>query len=253
VTLAESGAARILIVDDEAPARARLRDLLDECREVFPLAIVDEARNGLDALEVVSREKVDVALLDIRMPEMDGIEAARHMAGMAQPPAIIFTTAFDSYAIKAFEVNAIDYLLKPIRRERLLAALRKTRSSAPVSREALDAAANQPRKHLSVQERGRIHLVPIGDILYLRAELKYVTVRTAQREHLVEESLTRMEEEFAQSFVRVHRNCLVARAAIAGFERTSGESESGWVVVIRATGEKLPVSRRQHHIVKQFR
>jgi two-component system response regulator AlgR len=253
VTLAESGAARILIVDDEAPARARLRDLLDECRAVFPLAIVDEARNGLDALEVVSREKVDVALLDIRMPEMDGIEAARHMAGMAQPPAIIFTTAFDSYAIKAFEVNAIDYLLKPIRRERLLAALRKTRSSAPVSREALDAAANQPRKHLSVQERGRIHLVPIGDILYLRAELKYVTVRTAQREHLVEESLTRMEEEFAQSFVRVHRNCLVARPAIGGFERSAEEGESGWAVVIKATGEKLPVSRRQHHVVKQFR
>ena len=251
--LGEGTVTRILIADDEAPARARLRDLLDECREAFPLAIVEEARNGRDALEVVNREKIDVALLDIRMPEMDGLEAARHMAGMAQPPAIIFTTAFDAYAIKAFEVNAIDYLLKPIRRERLLAALRKTRSAAPVSRDALDAAANQPRRHLSVHDRGRIQLVPIGDILYLRAELKYVTVRTVEREHLVEESLTRLEEEFAQSFVRVHRNCLVARAAIAGFERSSAESESGWVVVIRATGEKLPVSRRQHHVVKEFR
>jgi two-component system response regulator AlgR len=251
--LADGAVARILIADDEAPARQRLRDLLDECRAVFPLAIVDEARNGRDALDVVNREKVDVALLDIRMPEMDGIEAARHMAGMAQPPAIIFTTAFDNYAIKAFEVNAIDYLLKPIRRERLLAALRKTRAAPPVSREALDAAANQPRRHLSVHDRGRIHLVPIAEILYLRAELKYVTLRTVEREHLVEESLTRLEEEFAQAFVRVHRNCLIARAAIAGFERSGTESESGWMVVIRGTGEKLPVSRRQHHVVKQFR
>src|SRR5437764_14825245 len=145
---------------------------------------------------------------------MDGMESARHIAGMEAPPAIIFTTAFDGYAIKAFEVNAIDYLLKPIRQERLLAALKKTRAGPPVSREALDAAANQPRRHLSVHERGKIILVPLADVLFLRAELKYVTVRTAQREHLVEESLTTLEEEFADAFVRVHRNCLVARAAI---------------------------------------
>ncbi len=251
--LVDKDVARILIADDEAPARARLRDLLDECRESFPLAIVDEARNGREALEALNREKVDVVLLDIRMPEIDGMEAARHIAGMEDPPAIIFTTAFDSYALKAFEVNAIDYLLKPIRAERLLAALNKTRAGPRVSREALDAAANQPRRHLSVHERGKIILVPLTDVLYLRAELKYVTVRTAQREHLVEESLTHLEEEFADAFVRVHRNCLVARAAIAGFERNAEESESGWAVVIKETGEKLPVSRRQHHVVKQFR
>jgi two-component system response regulator AlgR len=251
--LVDSAVPRILIADDEAPARARLRDLLDECRETFPLAIVDEARNGREALEVLNREKVDIVLLDIRMPEIDGMEAARHIAGMATPPAIIFTTAFDTYAIKAFEVNAIDYLLKPIRLERLLTALGKTRAAPPVSREALEAAANQPRRHLSVHERGKIHLVPMPDVLYLRAELKYVTVRTAEREYLVEESLTNLEEEFADSFVRIHRNCLVARAAIAGFERNAEESESGWAVVIKATGEKLPVSRRQHHVVKQFR
>lgn len=244
---------RILIADDEAPARARLRDLLEEGRERFPFAAIEEASTGREALERVSRDKVDIALLDIRMPEIDGLEAARHIAGMAQPPAIIFTTAFDTYAIKAFEVNAIDYLLKPIRLERLLVALGKTRAAPPVSRAALDAAANQPRRHLSVHERGRIHLVPVSDILYLRAELKYVTVRTAEREFLVEESLTRLEEEFAALFVRVHRNCLVAREAIAGFERNADEAESGWAVVVKATGEKLPVSRRQHHIVKQFK
>jgi two-component system, LytTR family, response regulator AlgR len=251
--LVDPNVPRILIADDEAPARARLRDLLDECREKFPLAIVDEARNGREALEVINREKVDIVLLDIRMPEIDGLEAARHIAGMAQPPAIIFTTAFDSYAIKAFEVNAIDYLLKPIRAERLLIALGKAKAAPPLTREALDAAANQPRRHLSVHERGKIILVPLAEVLFLRAELKYVTVRTAEREYLVEESLTHLEEEFAEAFVRVHRNCLVARAAIAGFERNAEESESGWAVVIKGTNEKLPVSRRQHSVVKQFR
>jgi two-component system response regulator AlgR len=253
MSLAHTDTPRILIADDEAPARSRLRDLLDEAREAFPLVIVDEARNGREALDALNREKVDIVLLDIRMPEMDGIEAARHIAGMPQPPAIIFTTAFDSYAIKAFELNAIDYLLKPIRLERLLVALGKTRAAQPVSRQALDAAANLPRKHLSVHERGKIHLVPLADVLYLRAELKYVTVKTAEREYLVEESLTHLEEEFASSFVRVHRNCLVAREAIAGFERHAEETESGWAVVIKGTGEKLPVSRRQHSVVKQFR
>ena len=252
-SLAASDTPRILIADDEAPARARLRDLLDDCRGEFPLAIVDEARNGREVLDVLNREKVDVVLLDIRMPEMDGLEAARHIAGMQQPPAIIFTTAFDAYALKAFEVNAIDYLLKPIRQERLLAALRKTRTGSAVSRAALDAAANQPRRHLSVHERGKIILVPLADILYLRAELKYVTVRTAAREFLLEESLTSLEEEFKDHFIRIHRNCLVARPAISGFERNSEDSESGWAVVIRDTGEKLPVSRRQQHVVKQFR
>jgi two-component system response regulator AlgR len=150
-------------------------------------------------------------------------------------------------------VNAIDYLLKPIRVERLLAALNKTRAAPRPSREALDAAANQPRRHLSVHERGKIILVPLAEVLYLRAELKYVTVRTADREFLVEESLTRLEEEFSDAFVRVHRNCLVARAAISGFERNAEDSDSGWAVVVKGTGEKLPVSRRQHHVVKQFR
>jgi two-component system response regulator AlgR len=252
MTLADARVARILIADDEAPARARLRDLLDDCRAQFPLAIVDEARNGREVLEIAGREKVDIALLDIRMPLMDGMEAARHLAGLPSPPAIIFTTAFDAYAIKAFEVNAIDYLLKPIRAERLLAALRKASATVP-SREALAAAANLPRRHLSVHERGRIHLVALADVLYLRAEQKYVTVRTAAREFLVEESLTRLEEEFGEAFVRVHRNCLVARAAIEGFERNAAESESGWAVVIRGTGERLAVSRRQQHVVREFR
>ena len=251
MTLADARVPRILVADDEAPARSRLRDLLDDCRAEFPLVVVDEARNGREVLEIVGREKVDIVLLDIRMPLMDGMETARHLAGLPNPPGIVFTTAFDAYAIKAFEVNAIDYLLKPIRAERLLAALRK--AAASPSREALAAAATQPRRHLSVHERGRIHLVSLADVLYLRAEQKYVTVRTAAREFLVEESLTRLEEEFGEAFVRVHRNCLVARAAVEGFERNAAESESGWAVVIRGTGERLAVSRRQQHVVREFR
>jgi two-component system response regulator AlgR len=252
MTLADTHVPRILVADDEAPARSRLRDLLDDCRPDFPLVVVDEARTGREVLEILGREKVDIVLLDIRMPDMDGMEAARHMAGMEHPPAIIFTTAFDAYAIKAFEVNAIDYLLKPIRAERLLAALRKALAAVP-SREALEAAANLPRRHLSVHERGKILLVAVAEILYLRAELKYVTVRTVAREFLVEESLTRLEEEFGEAFIRVHRNCLVARAAVEGFERNSAESESGWAVIVRGTGERLAVSRRQQHVVKEFR
>jgi two-component system response regulator AlgR len=251
MTLADARVPRILIADDEAPARSRLRDLLDDCRAEFPLVIVDEAKTGREVLEAVTRDKVDIVLLDIRMPDMDGMEAARHLAGMENPPAIVFTTAFDAYALKAFEVNAIDYLLKPIRAERLLAALRKARAAVP-GREALAAAAGQPRRHLCVHERGRIHLVAVPEVLYLRAELKYVTIRTVGREYVIEEPLTRLEEEFADLFVRIHRNCLVAPAAVAAFEKSAADSDSGWVAVVRGTGERLPVSRRQQHVVKEF-
>jgi CheY-like chemotaxis protein len=154
----------------------------------FPLVIVDEARNGREALDVVNREKVDIVLLDIRMPEMDGMEAARHIAGMETPPAIIFTTAFDSYALKAFEVNAIDYSVEADPRRAPAGGTRQDARLAAGLAPGADAAANQPRRHLSVHERGKIHLVPLADVLYLRAELKYVTVRTAAREFLVEES-----------------------------------------------------------------
>ena len=255
--------ARILIVDDEAPARRRLRDLLDDCRELFPLVIADEAANGVEAIDIINQGGIDIVLTDIRMPVMDGLEVARHVAKLDTPPKLIFTTAFDQYAVKAFELNAVDYLLKPIRLERLLTALTKAAILRSAKAEAVAESAQARRKHLSIHERGKIVLVPVEEILYLKAELKYVTVRTAQKEYLLEESLTRLEEEFAGMFTRLHRNTLVTTAAVTGFEKVadSGEDDGDggagtggvhWVAVIRGVPEKLPVSRRQQHVVKDF-
>lgn len=244
---------RLLIVDDEQPARRRLKELLDDLRERIAHEVVAEAANGREALEMAAQYAPDVVLLDVRMPEIEGIEVARHMQKLARPPAIVFTTAYDAYAIKAFEVHAVDYLLKPIRIGRLEDALTRARSALPPRDEALGSLQTSARAHLCSQERGRIHLIPVKDIVYLKAELKYVTVRTAEREFLLEESLTKLEQEFDPRFVRIHRNCLVSRAAIRGFEREHDEGEGHWVVLIDGIAEKLPVSRRQQHIVREFR
>lgn len=249
---------RVMIVDDEAPARNRLRELLADCGRRLAVEVVGEAATGLEALELLSRQGADVVLLDIRMPRMDGIECAQHLQKLPHPPAVVFTTAYDGYAIKAFEVNAVDYLLKPIRSERLAAALEKARALSPAALRALQQEAGQTRGHLSVSERGRVVLVPIEDVVYLKAELKYVTVRTPERDYLLEDSLTRLEQEYAARFVRIHRNCLVARAHVAGFEKADsvaegGEPQANWVVLLRGVEEKLPLSRRQHHVMKAFK
>jgi len=238
-------------VDDEAPARLRLRDLLGECGSELPLVVTGEAASGPAALELLSQAAADVVLLDIRMPEMDGIEVAQHLQQIEHPPAVVFATAYDDYAIRAFELHAVDYLLKPIRLERLKAALARARA-APLRPEALRELARAPRTHLSAQERGRIHLIPVTDVIYLKAELKYVSVRTAAREYLIEESLTRLEQEFGARFVRVHRNCLVARAAVRGFERSEEGGEAHWEVVLTGVDERIALSRRQQHVVREF-
>lgn len=242
---------RIFIVDDEAPARARLRALLDDLAPELPTRVVGEAANGVEAIERLGAGPADVVLVDIRMPQMDGIELARHLAAAVPVPAVVFTTAYDQYAVQAFELNAIDYLLKPVRSARLAAALAKARRATSPDREVLARLAPQARRHLSVNERGRILLVPVEDVLYLKAELKYVTARSAEREYLLDESLTRLEEEFGRRFVRVHRNCLVARTAIAGFEKSAAEDgETRWLALLCGLDEKLPVSRRQWPGVK---
>jgi two-component system response regulator AlgR len=166
---------------------------------------------------------------------------------------VIFTTAHDKHAVQAFEVNAVDFLLKPIRVQRLLAALEKVPRLKPVSTARLDALAPTARRFLSVTERSRVVLVPVEEIIYLKAELKYITIRTADREFLLEESLTKLEEEFGHRLVRVHRNCLVAREAIRGFERRVGdEGDAHWEVLLKGIPETLPVSRRQQSIVREI-
>ena len=242
---------RVLVIDDEPPARARLRELLEDCRAEVPNVVVGEAENGLAGLEFLAARPADAALVDIHMPGMSGIEFGRHVQLLEAPPAVIFVTAHDQYAVDAFEVNAIDYLLKPVRASRIAAALMKAASGVRVTREMLDRVDPHPRRYLSASERGRVTLVPLADVVYLKAELKYVTVRTREREFLIEESLARLEDEFSGLFIRIHRNCLVARRLIRGFERLAGdEAEASWAVVLEGCAEKLAVSRRQWAQVK---
>jgi two-component system response regulator AlgR len=240
----------VFIVDDEPLARSRLKDLLDDCRAQIELEVVGEAGNGQEALDKLSEKPAEVVLMDIRMPQMGGLELAQHLNKLDKPPVIIFTTAYDAYAIQAFEQRAIDYLLKPIRLGRLFEALSRARDAVPVRTEVLRELIPEARSHLSVHERGRLILVPIEEVVYLRAEMKYVTVRTAEREYLIEESLTALEKEYAARFVRIHRNCLVAKAAIAGFEKGGEEGESGWLMRLHGLEERLPISRRQWSAVK---
>ena len=239
----------ILIADDETLARNRLRELL---ASIPGTHIVGEASNGREAITLSEELRPDILLLDIRMPEMDGLEAAEHLQKLERPPAIIFATAYDAHAVQAFELNAVDYLLKPIRLERLASALKKARALLPAQMEEL-RQIRPARTHLSISERGRILLVPIEQVIYLRAELKYLTVRTAEREYLIEESLTQIEQEFSERFVRLHRNCLAARSSVRGFERHHGaDGEIHWVALLNELQDTLPVSRRQQHIVREF-
>lgn len=241
---------RLLLVDDEAPARRRLAEVLSDCATTLPVQIMGETDNGLDALRLLQKLPVDALLLDIRMPGMDGIEVAQHLQKLHHPPAVIFTTAYDTYACQAFEVNAVDYLMKPVRAERLKAALGKAHALSQVAIDALRQAHPKPRSHLSLTEKGRMVLIPVNDILYLKAEAKYVTVRTQVREFLIEESLIRLESEFAEKFIRIHRNCLVARNRVAEIGKQPGEQEAHY---LRLSGlnEKLAVSRRQYSNLRE--
>lgn len=244
---------KVLIVDDEAPARARLRELLGDVGGEVPNRVLGEADNGVAALAEIEREAPDVVLVDIRMPTMDGIELAQHLAQLPQPPAVIFTTAYDAYAIKAFDLAAVDYLLKPVRAQRLATALAKARAARPLPEQVMQELQPDGRSHLSCHERGRLLLIPVSEVLYLKADLKYVLARTREREYLLDESLTHLEQEFAQRFIRLHRGALVAKEAIVGFERNdAADADTHWLALVRDVPEKLPVSRRQWPLVKSY-
>lgn len=239
---------RVLIVDDEKLARDRLRELLNE---IGGHVVVGEAMNGSEAVEKTAELNPDVILMDIRMPGMDGLEAAMHLMSMENPPSVIFTTAYDQHALDAFEVNAVDYLLKPIRKDRLDKALSKASKLTLQQLHEINQAQEQPtaRTHISVHLRGNIRLVPVPDILYFLADSKYVTVRTPKEEHLIEDSLVNLEREFGNDFLRIHRNALVATQYIQGIEKDPGGT---WHVVLRGLDKKLAVSRRHAVTVRRW-
>ena len=241
---------RLLLVDDELPARRRLREVVEDCANTLSLEITGEADSGLSALAEIQRSQPDAVLLDIKMPGMDGIEVAQHLQKVAYPPAVIFTTAYDHYACQAFEVNAVDYLMKPVRANRLATALSKARGLSRTALDALRDAHPKARTHLSLSEKGRLVLIPIEEILYFRAELKYITIKTSTREYLLEESLVRLEAEFGNQFLRIHRNCLVARNKITQIDKASAPEE-GHLLRLHGLDELLPVSRRQYALLRE--
>lgn len=247
---------RLFLVDDELPALMRLQDLLGDCAQECPHVVVGTATNGMTALPQIAEHDIDVVILDIQMPQMSGIEVARKLLNLSRPPAVIFSTAFEDYGVAAFDVRAVDYLLKPIRTERLLSALKRVLELRHGPNEAAPSSAvnDGARSHFSVSERGRVHLIPVSEARFLKAEQKYITLRTHDREYLLEDSLTKLEDEFGSKFVRIHRNCLVSRDSIAGFERATINGGDGhWVVILRDVPERLPVSRRQQHVIKEFK
>jgi two-component system response regulator AlgR len=231
---------KALVVDDEPLARERLAALI---AEIAGVEVAGEAGNGVEALETIARLKPDIVLLDIRMPVMDGLEVARHLDAMEAPPAVVFCTAYQDHALAAFEANAVDYLVKPIRADRLGAAIAKAQRLSGTTLRRVESASEPGRRrsHLCARVRGSLVLVAVGDIDYLLAEDKYVIVHHAKGEVLIEEPLTLLEDEFGDRFVRIHRNCLVALAKLAGLDRASDGR-----VLARVAGASVPleVSRR---------
>ena len=247
---------KVLIVDDEDLARLRMRSLLADCAS--PSAeVAGEAGSAAEALHWLSANQVDLVLLDINMPGLDGLQLAERLRASAHPPKIVFVTAHANHALRAFEIDAVDYLTKPVRRARLQDALvrvaqRLDRVPAAPARPA--EPAEQPV--LVVSDRGRVQRVPVADILYLKAELKYVTLRTPAHAYVLDDSLSDLEQRLGDVMLRIHRNALVARTAVTKLERrapTDGDGDGeGWAVQVGATQEWLQVSRRQLTQVREL-
>ncbi len=229
---------KCLVVDDESLARQRLARLLGE---LPGYEVCGEARDGEQALEQVQSLRPQLVLMDIRMPGMDGLEAARHLLKLERPPAVVFTTAYGDHALEAFEAQAVDYLLKPIHPQRLRQALEKARRLSPEQAEAIGGQGGNARTHLCARNRGNLELIPVEEILYLQADHKYVTVRSATRTILVEDALKSLEQEFGERFIRIHRSALVAVDAIRALEK---DAQGHCRVVLDGIEERLEISRR---------
>jgi two-component system response regulator AlgR len=241
---------RALVVDDENLARARMRTLLSDCKAPA-VHCVGEAANAVQAMEMLQHQAVDVALIDIHMPGADGLTLARSLQSLAQVPALIFVTAHAEYAVQAFDLEAADYLTKPVRLERLQLALQKVERLMQ-SRRGLEANIAH-EDVLIIQERGRTERIPVQQILYFKAELKYVTVRTASRSYILDGSLNELEEKHRADFVRIHRNALIARRAVRALEKHfDAEEGEGWAVRLNGVDELLAVSRRQLAAVREL-
>ena len=239
---------RVLLVDDEALARARLRVLLADC-DAPSADVVAEAATAVQAMTAIRLQAFDVVLLDVRMPGMDGVQLAQAIAGLPQPPAVVFVTAHAEHALQAFEVQAVDYLTKPVRLERLQQALQKIERLAHIN------TGLQPDlmgEVLIIQDRGRTERVPLAEVLYLKAELKYITVRTATHSYIFDGALSELEEKYAAHFMRVHRNALIARRAVRALvKHFDAEEGEGWAVRLSGIDELLAVSRRQLSAVRE--
>ena len=241
----------ILIVDDELLARSRLRTLLGDCDARHQVSEAAHAADALAQLHISGGRAVDLVLLDIHMPGQDGLALAQQIRRLPHPPAIVFVTAHADHALSAFELDAVDYLTKPVRLQRLQQALAKAQRA---SGQAKTSPARPPDEGeaLLIQERGRTERVPLAEVLYLRAEQKYVTVRTATRSFVVDDALSELEARHAAHFLRVHRSTLVARRAMRALERHYDEAEGeGWAVRLQGLAELLPVSRRQVAAVRE--
>jgi two-component system response regulator AlgR len=253
-----SALLRVLIVDDEDLARLRMRSLLADC--AAPAAeVAGEAGSAHEALHWLAHNTADLVLLDINMPGLDGLQLAERLRALPHAPRVVFVTAHATHALKAFEIDAVDYLTKPVRRARLQEALVRAaqRLDRPVTLPAPAAsAAPAEQPVLVVSDRGRMLRVPVADILYLKAELKYVTLRTAAHAYVLDDSLSELEHRLGDALLRIHRNALVARTAVTRLERrapTHGEADAeGWAVQVGATQEWLAVSRRQLTQVREL-
>ena len=240
---------RVLVVDDESLARSRIKMLLGDCSQ--PGAqVLGEAANAVQAIDFLQHHEVDVVLVDIHMPGADGLMLAQALRQLPHPPAVVFVTAYAEHAVQAFELEALDYLTKPVRLERLQAALQKV---ARTTQQAQNTVNEVVEDVLLIQERGRAERVPLAQVLYLKAELKYITVRTTSRSYLLEGSLSELESRYGSRFIRIHRNALVARRAVRALEKHHDPEEGeGWAVRLDGVEDALFVSRRQLSAVRSL-